>query len=81
MVRIYENIFVIPTFFFSKDNDHQTEEEGEVVEPHPLVTVTDINPEDIPDVPVNKFLMRGGENKKDGDKRGDRKGFEFFFLF
>lgn len=45
-----------------------------MVEPHPLVTVTDINPEDIPDVPVNKFLMRGGENKKDGDKRNDRKG-------
>lgn len=52
-----------------------------MVEPHPLVTVTDINPEDIPDVPVNKFLMRGGENKKDGDKRNDRKGsVKAFFL-
>ncbi|KAJ8950712.1 hypothetical protein NQ318_012792, partial [Aromia moschata] len=51
-----------------KENQHESEEEGEVVEPHPLVTVTDINPEDIPDVPVNKFLMRGGENKKESDK-------------
>ncbi|KAJ8920399.1 hypothetical protein NQ315_005265 [Exocentrus adspersus] len=58
----------------SKENVKETEEEGELVEPHPLVTVTDIKPEDIPDVPVNKFLMRGGaEGKKDGEKRSDRR--------
>ncbi|KAJ8962010.1 hypothetical protein NQ314_005792 [Rhamnusium bicolor] len=56
-----------------KDTNQESEEEGELVEPHPLVTVTDINPEDIPDVPVNKFLMRAGETKKDVDKKNDRK--------
>jgi peptidyl-prolyl isomerase G (cyclophilin G) len=37
-------------------------EEGEVAdegEPHPLVTITNINPEEIPDVPPNRFLFRG----------------------
>jgi hypothetical protein len=37
-------------------------EEGEVPdegELHPLVTVTSINPDEIPDVPPNRFLYRG----------------------
>jgi peptidyl-prolyl isomerase G (cyclophilin G) len=37
-------------------------EEGEVPdegEPHPLATVTNINPDEIPDVPPNRFLYRG----------------------
>jgi peptidyl-prolyl isomerase G (cyclophilin G) len=37
-------------------------EEGEVAddgELHPLVTVTNINPDEIPDVPPNRFLYRG----------------------
>jgi peptidyl-prolyl isomerase G (cyclophilin G) len=37
-------------------------EEGEVPdegELHPLVTVTNINPDEIPDVPPNRFLYRG----------------------
>ncbi|CAG9856510.1 unnamed protein product [Phyllotreta striolata] len=45
-------------------------DEGEL-EPHPLVTVTNINPDDIPEVPKNKFLMRG-ENKKDNENSDDR---------
>lgn len=44
----------------------ETDEEGEIKneELHPLATVTNINPEDIPDIPVNKFLLRGGPNKE-----------------
>jgi hypothetical protein len=37
-------------------------EEGEVPddgELHPLVTVTNINPDEIPDIPPNRFLYRG----------------------
>nr|XP_023025914.1 peptidyl-prolyl cis-trans isomerase G-like [Leptinotarsa decemlineata] len=47
------------------------EEEGEVIEPHPLVTVTNINLEDIPEVPKNKFLMRGGDKKE--NEKDERK--------
>lgn len=36
---------------------------------HPLVTVSNINPEDIPDVPVNKFLMRGATNNNNGNSK------------
>lgn len=32
------------------------------------MSITDINPEDIPEVPTNKFLMRGDskDDKRDG---------------
>ncbi|GLG97727.1 Peptidyl-prolyl cis-trans isomerase 1 [Gryllus bimaculatus] len=45
------------------------EEEGELGEEkegelHPLVTVTQINPEEIPDVPPNRFLFRGDNSAK-----------------
>lgn len=53
---------------FRDEEEAQSEEEGEVKDPHPLVQVTDINPEDIPDVPFNKFLMRGGNNKENDQK-------------
>ncbi|XP_056641191.1 peptidyl-prolyl cis-trans isomerase G [Diorhabda sublineata] len=46
-------------------------EEGEVFEPHPLAMVSNINPDDIPEVPTNKFLMRG-DNQRD-DKNDNRK--------
>lgn len=53
---------------FRKDEESEEKEEGEVVEPHPLVSITEINPEDIPEVPTNKFLMRGDskDDKRDG---------------
>lgn len=62
-------------FVFSFSGDQEVaSEEGEVKEEelHPLVTVSNINPEDIPDVPINKFLMRGvsSRDKKDNRKRG-----------
>ncbi|ENN76993.1 hypothetical protein D910_02884 [Dendroctonus ponderosae] len=54
----------------------EEEEEGELTEPHWLVTLTDIKPEEIPEIPSQKFLMRGGPPKereeKDSKKRGDR---------
>lgn len=64
-------MFQIVHNFSRKDEDGEEKEEGEVVEPHPLVSISDINPEDIPEVPTNKFLMRGGETKFD-DKRGGK---------
>lgn len=61
--------------YFRKEGG--SDEEGEVKEEelHPLATVSNINPEDIPDVPVNRFLMRGGSNreKKDEKQRDDRR--------
>lgn len=38
---------------------------------HPLVQITNIKPEDIPEIPANKFLMRGAPSDKDKkDKKG-----------
>lgn len=68
---------MLTIYFNSKKNDEAgSEEEGEVKEePHPLVTVTNIDPEEIPDVPFNKFLMRGGpQNQKDNKKDPKRRG-------
>lgn len=40
---------------------------------HPLLQHTTIDPKEIPAVPTNKFLMRGGASKDDDKKdRGDR---------
>ncbi|CAG9772435.1 unnamed protein product [Ceutorhynchus assimilis] len=57
------------------EESDQEDEEGEVKEPHWLVTLSNIKPEDIPEVPSNKFLMRGGPIKERDHKdkrRGDR---------
>lgn len=40
-------------------------------EPHWLVTVSNIKPEEIPEVPSNKFLMRGAPDKEKENR--DRK--------
>nr|CAD7577017.1 unnamed protein product [Timema californicum] len=45
---------------------------GEEGEPHPLVTLTNINPDEIPDVPPNKFLFRGGPEKPRDNVEQDR---------
>lgn len=62
--------------FFRNNGEEEEQEEGEVVEPHPLVTITDIKPEDIPEVPTNKFLMRGGDSKD--DKKGGKTIYFFW---
>lgn len=66
--------------FCRKKTEHDEScEEGEVKEEelHPLASVTNINPDEIPDVPVNKFLYRGGAANND-DKRGPRQRGEGF---
>lgn len=64
-------------FFISKKGEDVSDaEDGEEKEEggiHPLVTLTNINPEDIPDIPVNKFLLRG-DPRNDSDKKDKRKG-------
>lgn len=55
------------------------EEVSETGEPgrmrsHPLVSVSLINPDEIPDVPKNRFLYRAGpENNADGEVRAERR--------
>lgn len=39
---------------------------------HPLVQLSKIDPKEIPDVPSNKFLMRGSTAKNDNEKEGKR---------
>ncbi|CAH0582801.1 unnamed protein product [Chrysodeixis includens] len=43
------------------------EEESTEAPSHPLVTTSKIDPREIPDVPTNRFLMRGGRDE--GDRR------------
>lgn len=51
-------------------NETQTPE----APPHPLVTTSKIDPREIPEVPTNRFLMRGGRDhdKDKNDPRRDR---------
>lgn len=63
-------------FFFRKKAE--SEEEGELKDLHPLATVTDIDPDDIPDVPVNKFLMRGPQERD--RKMKNRKSMVFSYF-
>ena len=46
-------------------NEEVEEEEGE---PHPLVSVTKIDPDEIPEVPANKFLYRAGSTNNANQK-------------
>ncbi|XP_034935915.1 peptidyl-prolyl cis-trans isomerase G [Chelonus insularis] len=46
-------------------NDSQEEETGET---HPLVSVTKIDPDEIPEVPANKFLYRAGPTNNANQK-------------
>lgn len=40
--------------------------------PHPLVSVTNIDPDEIPEVPSNRFLYRG-ERKNENDDKDPKK--------
>jgi len=53
------------------ETSEQEEEEGEVKEPNWMIQVSNIKPEEIPEVPSNKFLMRGAPDKEKNNK--DRK--------
>uniref|UniRef100_A0A1B6CKH5 Uncharacterized protein n=1 Tax=Clastoptera arizonana TaxID=38151 RepID=A0A1B6CKH5_9HEMI len=54
-----------------KSESDETSEEGEVSdgEQHPLVTVTNIQPDEIPEIPPNRFLYRAD---KSSNKEKDR---------
>lgn len=45
--------------------DSNEEDDGE---PHPLVSVTKIDPDEIPEVPANKFLYRAGSTNNANQK-------------
>lgn len=68
------SIIIIITLFFSKKRaksedgeirDSNEEDEGQ---PHPLVSVTKIDPDEIPEVPANKFLYRAGSTNNANQK-------------
>ncbi|XP_052749519.1 peptidyl-prolyl cis-trans isomerase 8 isoform X1 [Galleria mellonella] len=59
----------------SADEEENTEQPS-----HPLVTTSKIDPREIPDVPTNRFLMRGGrdqDNRERNDPRRDRERMRF----
>jgi len=67
------NIAIITLPCFSKKRAKS--EEGEIREseeddgkPHPLVSVTKIDPDEIPEVPANKFLYRAGSTNNANQK-------------
>ncbi|CAD0244639.1 unnamed protein product [Spodoptera exigua] len=54
------------------------EEETPEAPAHPLVTTSKIDPREIPDVPTNRFLMRGGRDQDDrSDPRKDRERMRY----
>ncbi|XP_046398233.1 peptidyl-prolyl cis-trans isomerase 1-like isoform X2 [Ischnura elegans] len=61
----------------SSANESEDLEPGEL---HPLVTVTKIKADEIPDIPMNKFLLRAvgsdSEEKKDEEKKGVKRSAE-----
>ncbi|XP_077297601.1 nuclear cyclophilin protein Moca-cyp isoform X1 [Arctopsyche grandis] len=56
----------------NSDNEEKSSKESEDELQHPLVQVSRIDPKEIPDVPSNKFLMRGSNTKNEGEKEGRR---------
>ncbi|GBP68632.1 Peptidyl-prolyl cis-trans isomerase 1 [Eumeta japonica] len=62
-----------------KKKRHQSEASGEEADPeaeippHPLAVTSKIDPREIPDVPANKFLMRGGRDQDKSDRQDPRR--------
>ncbi|XP_068204334.1 peptidyl-prolyl cis-trans isomerase G [Palaemon carinicauda] len=64
----------------SSDEEGEVKEDEEIpngvatniLRPHPFATVSVINPDEIPDVPKNRFLYRGGPEKDGEQTRIDR---------
>ncbi|XP_011173499.1 peptidyl-prolyl cis-trans isomerase cyp11 [Solenopsis invicta] len=52
----------------SEDGEIQDSNEEDEGEPHPLVSVTKIDPDEIPEVPANKFLYRAGSTNNANQK-------------
>lgn len=52
----------------SEDGEIHDSNEDENEKPHPLVSVTKIDPDEIPEVPANKFLYRAGPTNNANQK-------------
>lgn len=52
----------------SEDGEIHDSNEEENEKPHPLVSVTKIDPDEIPEVPANKFLYRAGPTNNANQK-------------
>ncbi|CAG0894738.1 unnamed protein product [Darwinula stevensoni] len=52
-----------------KIEGHESEEESKPEKPHPLVTVTEIDPDEIPEIPPNRFLMRKTREELEREKK------------
>ncbi|XP_076239903.1 nuclear cyclophilin protein Moca-cyp isoform X2 [Calliopsis andreniformis] len=52
----------------SEDGEIHDSNEDDVGKPHPLVSVTKIDPDEIPEVPANKFLYRAGPTNNANQK-------------
>lgn len=65
----------------SGDQGEKSDQELEGL-PHPLVTLSKINPDEIPEVPSNRYLYRGekknddADSKKKGNNDEDERGRE-----
>lgn len=55
----------------SDENEEKAKESSDEVQ-HPLVQLSRIDPKEIPDVPSNKFLMRGSSAKNENEKESKR---------
>lgn len=52
----------------SEDGEIRDSNEEDSGQPHPLVSVTKIDPDEIPEVPANKFLYRAGSTNNANQK-------------
>lgn len=52
----------------SEDGEIRDSNEEDDGQPHPLVSVTKIDPDEIPEVPANKFLYRAGSTNNANQK-------------
>ena len=52
----------------SEDGEIHDSNEDDLGKPHPLVSVTKIDPDEIPEVPANKFLYRAGPTNNANQK-------------
>jgi len=52
----------------SEDGEIRDSNEEDNGQPHPLVSVTKIDPDEIPEVPANKFLYRAGSTNNANQK-------------
>lgn len=69
--QLLRNVLLSLSYFVRVESTEEGEIESENEMVHPLVTLTKIDPSEIPDV-SHKFLMRGDRDKKDVDRDRDQ---------